>query len=190
MNLSSTKWTRKREAWLVRKAAQGNTRAFEILIQKYQRQIYACIARMIFSHYIIDDLIQETFIKAFKNLYRFDPEYPFYPWLRTIAINTTLNFLKSRKQQKSQPLEEFSGMEQCDFQSDLEQDLEQKELREHLDRALARLPVSQQAVFVLRAGEEMSYEEIAQTLSISIGTVMSRLNRARTRLKQLLQEFF
>jgi RNA polymerase sigma-70 factor (ECF subfamily) len=187
MPLIKQEWNRRQDVQLIRKAKEGDSKAFSKLVTKYQRQVYACIARMVFSHSLTDDLIQETFIKVFQSLYRFDESYPFYPWVRRIAVNTTLNRLKSEGSRKAS----FFEYSNPDIISDDNpvQDVEREEMLRNLKRAMQVLPEEQRIVFVLRTNDELSYEEIAKTLGISIGTVMSRLNRARTKLKTLFKDY-
>ena len=187
MPLLKKEWDKYQDLKLIRKAKNGDPKSFAKLVRKYQRQVYACIARMVFSHDLTDDLIQETFIKAFKNLYRFDEKYPFYPWVRRIAVNTTINRLKSEAIRKTLPLDELNSTAISD--DDPVQQVERDEMLQNLKRALQTLPEEQRAVFTLRTDEEMNYEEIAETLGVSIGTVMSRLKRARSKLKILLKDY-
>ena len=181
---------RQKEKKLVKKARNGDARAFEALIKIYQRPVYLCIVGMISSHHATDDLIQETFIKAFNNLHRFDENYPFYPWIRQIAVNTTLNFIKSESIRRHTNLDELNETGHSPIaEDDPAKDMERSEMMHRVRQALATLPAEQRMVFSLRTYEEMSYEEIAQALDISIGTVMSRLNRAREKLKKQLQDY-
>lgn len=187
MPLLKQEWDKRQDVQLIRKAKSGDAKAFTKLVKKYQRQVYACIARMVFSHQLIDDLIQETFIKVFQSLHRFDESYPFYPWVRRIAVNATINCLKSEAGRKASSLDELNPT--VISNENPVQELERAEMLQNLRRALHALTDEQRVVFVLRTQEEMSYDEIAQALGISIGTVMSRLNRARTKLKMLLKDY-
>jgi len=178
------------DAVLVRKAQQGDMDAFESLVRKYQQRIYALCRRLTGAHQSADDLAQETFIKAYYALERFDAQWPLYPWLRKIALNSGLNYLKSRRRER--PLEEGSlGARRMPLAApadDPEERLERAEFQAKLDGAVESLPADQKSVFVLRFHESMSYEEISRTLDLPIGTVMSRLNRARQKLKSLLTD--
>jgi len=180
---------RQKEKRLIRKAKGGDANAFGALVRLYQRPVYSIIATMVTSHQITDDLIQETFIKAYKNLNRFDESFPFYPWIRRIAVNTTFNYLKSETLRRHANLDDLDEMGVSPLsEDDPAKNFEHNEMMTRVRQALETLPVEQRAVFSLRTYEEMSYEEIAQTLNISIGTVMSRLNRAREKLKKRLQD--
>jgi RNA polymerase sigma-70 factor (ECF subfamily) len=178
------------DAVLVRKAQQGDMDAFESLVRKYQQRVYALCRRLTGAHQSADDLAQETFIKAYYALGRFDVQWPLYPWLRRIALNTGLNYLKARKRERPL-LEGTLGARRTPFSAPAdgpEERLERAEFEARFERALASLPADQRSVFVLRFHESMSYEEISRTLDLPIGTVMSRLNRARQKLKGLLTD--
>jgi RNA polymerase sigma-70 factor, ECF subfamily len=178
------------DAALVRKAQQGDMDAFEGLVRKYQQRVYALCRRLTGAHQSADDLAQETFIKAYFALARFDAEWPLYPWLRRIALNTGLNYLKSRRRER--PLDEAAlGPRRMPFSPPAdgpEERLERAEFEARFERAVASLPSDQRSVFVLRFHEGLSYDEISRALDVPVGTVMSRLNRARQRLKDLLAD--
>jgi RNA polymerase sigma-70 factor (ECF subfamily) len=178
------------DAVLVRKAQQGDMDAFESLVRKYQQRVYAFCRRLTGAHQSADDLAQETFIKAYFALARFDAQWPLYPWLRKIALNSGLNYLKTRSRER--PLDEGTiGTRKTPLSApadDPEERLERAEFTERFERAVESLPSDQKSVFVLRFHEDMSYEEISRTLDLPIGTVMSRLNRARQKLKGRLAD--
>jgi RNA polymerase sigma-70 factor (ECF subfamily) len=178
------------DAVLVRKAQQGDMDAYESLVLKYQQRVYALCRRLTGAHQSADDLAQETFIKAYYALGRFDAQWPLYPWLRRIALNSGLNYLKARKRERPL-LEGTLGARRTPFSAPAdgpEERLERAEFEVRFERALASLPADQRSVFVLRFHESMSYEEISRALDLPIGTVMSRLNRARQKLKSLLTD--
>src|SRR5512137_170204 len=178
------------DAVLVRKAQQGDMDAFEDLVRRYQHRIYALCRRLTGAHQSADDLAQETFIKAYLALARFDAQWPLYPWLRKIAVNSGLNYLKTRGRERS--LEDGSLGDRrtppASRADDPGERLEQAEFQARLDWAVESLPSDQKSVFVLRVHESLSYEEISRTLGLPLGTVMSRLNRARQKLKELLAD--
>ncbi len=173
------------------KAKEGNRKAFEKLVLKYQKNIYFMVRKMIVDHSDANDIVQDTFVKAYLNLHRFDEQYPFYPWLHRIAINTTLNFQTKISRVK----ETFTNSEDnkvrqlaLNNENPLEEIIE-SEMKEKVTEALQLLPFDQRMIFILRTSEELSYQEISDRLNISIGTVMSRLSRARSKLKNLLQPY-
>jgi len=174
---------------LTQKAQSGNKKAFEKLVIKYQKRIYFTIRKMVLNHSNTNDIVQDTFVKAYLNLNKYDDSYPFYPWLHRIALNTAINFLNKQARHKESYLldgeEEYH--ETFSSASNPEKEVEEKELKEHLYSALKQIPPEQRTVFILRTSEGLSYQEISEQLDISIGTVMSRLSRAREKLKELLE---
>jgi RNA polymerase sigma-70 factor (ECF subfamily) len=176
------------EPALVARAKKGDMAAFETLVEMHRAAIYALCCRMTGVPQAADDLAQETFVKAYFSLAGFDERLPLFPWLRRIAVNSSLNHLKSRK--REEPLGELNGRVLTPaFASSSptpHDELQRNEARERLGRALKALPTKLKSVFVLHVYEELSYEEIARTLGIARGTVMSRLNRARRRLRASL----
>jgi RNA polymerase sigma-70 factor (ECF subfamily) len=152
--------------------------------------VYALCRRLTGAHQSADDLAQETFIKAYFALGRFDAAWPLYPWLRRIALNAGLNYLKARGRERS--LEEGSlgdrRAPRAAAADDPEERLERAEFEARFDWAVESLPPEQKSVFVLRFHEGLSYEEIARAIGLPLGTVMSRLNRARQKLKDLLAD--
>lgn len=177
------------EISLIRRAKNGDTQAFDRLVMDYQKRLYFVIIRIVLNHEDADDVVQDTFIKAYRNLDSYNENHRFYTWLYRIAVNTALNIVKRRKYR-----EESLEKRQEDYRyepsnnSSLEDDYIRKETNEQVRTAISILEPGMRAVFILRIYEEMSYKEIAETMDISIGTVMSRLNRARNTLKNHLQK--
>jgi RNA polymerase sigma-70 factor (ECF subfamily) len=133
---------------------------------------------------VADDVAQDAFIRAWKALGTFDLERPFGPWVCRIAANLAVNHVRSpRAREEALP---EGHAEQAAVAGDPLVGALDAEAREVLGRALETLPREQRAVFVLRVYEEQSYKEIAESLDISIGTVMSRLSRAREKLRAAL----
>ena len=164
--------------------------AYESLVRKYQQRVYALCRRLTGAHQSADDLAQETFIKAYFALARFEAQWPLYPWLRKIAVNSGLNYLKARGRELSldDGLPAGRRTPPAPATDDPEDRFESAEFQARLDGAVGSLPADQKSVFVLRFHEGLSYEEISRTLDLPLGTVMSRLNRARQKLKELLAE--
>ncbi len=179
---------RRDEARLVAVAKRGNMEAFETLVRKYQQTIYYLCRRMAGSHQAADDLSQETFIKAYFALSGFRDQMSFYAWLRKIAVNNSLNFLKARKREIPLPNEaEIEDPDTTSSHAESPPDAAQRaEIEQRFEEALRGLPADQKSVFILRFYENLSYDEIALALNLPRGTVMSRLNRARQKLKRRL----
>jgi RNA polymerase sigma-70 factor (ECF subfamily) len=175
------------EADLLAKAQGGNLFAFEEIVKRYQRRVYGTALRILRRHDLADDVVQDTFLKAYQALERFDRQRPFGPWICRIAANLAVNHVRSPESREQELPDGLSDMPAAD-PGPLGGVLE-AEGREVLDRAMDRLSPEQRAVFVLRVFEELSYQEIADALAISPGTVMSRLSRARERLRDALTPY-
>lgn len=174
-----------REKDWVQMAKKGDKSAFEALILKYQRKIYFLCYKMTNDHYSADDLAQETFVRAYFNLRSFREEEPFYPWLRRIAVNLALNYIRDRKREvplNNPSLKPSSSIEDID---EPDPDIIEKKI----EKIVNSLPPELKGVFVLRYHEKMSYTEISKALKIPLGTVMSRLNRAREKIKSALKPY-
>jgi RNA polymerase sigma-70 factor (ECF subfamily) len=175
------------EELLLARARRGDRSAFDELVRRYQRRVYGVARRIVRSHDVADDVAQEAFVRAWRALDRFELGRPFGPWICRIAANLALNHVRS-PQAREEGLPEGHGEAPARAAGPLEQALD-AECARVLEQALAALPPAQRAVFVLRAHEELSYEEIAQALQVSPGTVMSRLFRARERLAEALAPY-
>jgi RNA polymerase sigma-70 factor (ECF subfamily) len=154
------------------------------LVRRYQRRVYAVAFRIVRRHDVADDVTQEAFLRAHRALARFDLSRPFGPWVGRIAANLAINEQRSPRAREEELPEAHNELPAKD--AGPLQGLLEHEASEVLEQALDRLPQEQRAVFVLRVTEDLSYQEIAQTLGISPGTVMSRLSRAREKLRGLL----
>lgn len=176
------------DAELIRRTQRGDREAFGVLVRRYQERLYRLCRRYGGSHDVADDLTQEAFIKAYQAIGRFDRKYSFWSWLSTIATNNALNYLKRRQFQLDSAESESVIQAQASrsAEGDPQQQLTQKEIDARYDAAVQALPAEFRVAFVLRMHEEKSYQEIADALQVSIGTVMSRLHRARQRLVEAL----
>lgn len=177
------------ERELIHKAKQGNLYFFEQLVKRYQKKIYHLAFRMTKDHDSADDIAQETFIKAFSSIKSFKEEYNFYPWIFRICMNLSINYLKRKKFIVSESEIQPQKLEKKKTVSDPMNQLIKNELLDKINSSIEKLPPPFKAVFILKVYEELSYEEIAQTLKISVGTVMSRLFRARERLQKSLKDY-
>lgn len=175
------------EADLLRKAQGGNLFAFEEIVRRYQRRVYGVAYRIVRRHDVADDVAQEAFLRAHRALSSFDAARPFGPWISRIAANLAVNHVRS-PEAREEALPEGHRERAADCGDPLAGVLEGEAARV-MDQALGRLPPEQRAVFVLRVVEEMSYKEIAASLGINVGTVMSRLARAREKLREALAPY-
>lgn len=180
---------------LVRKFIKGDRYSYDVLVSRYKRRLYSAIYRMTRNHEITDEMLQETFLKLWTSIDKYDESYPFYPWLHRIAINTTINYLKRERKRKGdhsldEDMEEHY-LQPADHNNpfDPEKAFKRKERDVKILEALQEISPTYRAALVLRIFEGLSYKEIADSLQCSVGTVMSRLNRARTQLKDLLKDY-
>lgn len=176
------------ESRLITMAKSGNTEAYENLVRKYQKKIYFLCYRMSGAHQSADDLAQETFIKAYFKLTSFKDDMNFYTWIRKIAVNNALNFIKKKKREELLGDREnrVSG-ESLPLYHESPYDKLQKKRTERLFlESLDTLPPEQKTIFVMKFYENYSYEEIARILNLPDGTVMSRLNRARKKIREYM----
>jgi len=175
------------ESGLLEQARRGNLFAFEEIVRRYQRRVYATAYRIVRRHEVADDVAQEAFIRAHRNLDRFDAARPFGPWICRIAANLAVNHVRS-PEAREDALPDGHAETPSAAPGPLQGVLD-AEARALLDRALGDLPAEQRAVFCLRVFEELSYREIAESLGIEMGTVMSRLSRAREKLRATLTPY-
>lgn len=182
---------------LVRRAQSGDLDAFDELIVRYQERIYALVYHMTSNHEDATDLAQEAFLKAWKALRNFKGDSSFYTWVYRIAVNHTLNHLKSRRQ-RTQHLslnnldfnaENDPGLVQLISDKTPRRDVNLRELGQHLNEAMMRLSEEHRTVVTLHDIQGMSHDEIAQILECNPGTVRSRLFYARQQLQALLSDY-
>nr|WP_223793704.1 RNA polymerase sigma factor RpoE [Marinobacter sp. F4216] len=169
---------------LVRKVRNGERSAFDLLVLKYQSRVASIISRYVYDSQEVMDLTQETFVKAYRALDRFRGDSAFYTWLYRIAVNTAKNFLESRgrRPQGSADVAEAETFEDGQRLRDVaspERLLQRQELQAELQNAIEHLPEELRSAFLLREYEGLSYEDIARILECPIGTVRSRIFRAR-----------
>lgn len=179
---------------LVERVQRGDKRAFELLVVKYQRKIFRLLSRLIRDPAEIEDVAQEAFIKAYRALPNFRGESAFYTWLYRIAINTAKNHLVAHGRraptttdteiEDAEGFEDANGLRNEDTPDRL---LLTKQVAEAVNRAIERLPEDLRTAIVLRELEGLSYEEIANTMNCPIGTVRSRIFRAREAVAEELR---
>ena len=153
-------------------------------MRRYQRRVYAVAYRICRRSDVAEDVAQETFLRAYRALDRFEVGRPFGPWVVRIAANLAINRKRSPRE-REQALPEGHAETPAVSPDPLGRLLE-TEAGAVLEKAVGELPEEQRAVFVLRIYEDLSYQEIAEALGVADGTVMSRLSRARARLRTVL----
>ncbi|MGB3741802.1 MAG: RNA polymerase sigma factor RpoE [Castellaniella sp.] len=178
----------------VERVRRGDRHAFDLLVIKYQRKIMRLLSRMIAEPAEIEDVAQEAFIKAYRALPQFRGDSAFYTWLYRIAINTARNWQASRARRPStvSVLENEDGetFEQIDSLSDHstpESLMASRQIAQTVNEAIEALPDDLRTAIVLREIEGMSYEDIASTMQCPIGTVRSRIFRAREAIASRLR---
>jgi len=170
---------------LVERVQKGDKGAFDLLVLKYQHKIVNLIMRYVRDPELALDIAQEAFIKAYRALPRFRGDSAFYTWMYRIAVNTAKNHLAAQRRRPMDVELDLQDPEQYDLHAKLkETDTPEGvalgiELKETVERAIAALPEDLRTAIVLRELEGMSYEEIAQTMDCPVGTVRSRIFRAR-----------
>jgi RNA polymerase sigma-70 factor (ECF subfamily) len=173
------------ETELIIRARKGDKASFGRLVKKHQKRVLRMVVGMTGDIDSAMDIVQDSFIRAYRALDRFEEGQPFYPWLSTIATNLAINHFKKYRRETS--LEVIQHQEPKSAADPLRQmQLEENDRR--LMEAIRELPEQYRVVFVLRNFEDLSYEEIASRLEISIGTVDSRLYRARRQLVEKLKD--
>jgi len=184
------------DSTLVEKVRQGVVEAYDILVRRYQERIYATIYHMTSNHEDANDLVQETFIKAFKALNSFKGDSSFYTWIYRIAVNKTINFLKQRKNRVQMSLNDvdFNAEHDPDLialvsERTPRRDLNIAELQEKLNGALQKLSEHHRMVVTLHDIQGLSHEEIGKIMDCNVGTVRSRLFYARQQLQAHLADY-
>ena len=179
---------------LVAKVQKGDSRAFDMLVLKYQHKIFSLIGRYVRDADEVQDVAQEAFIKAYKALPRFRGDSAFYTWLYRIAINTAKNHLVSRSRRPPGSDVEVADAEYYDGGGAL-RDLDTpessyfgEELKLVIERAIAGLPADLRTAVTLREFDSMSYEDIAEIMDCPVGTVRSRIFRARESIDKQVRE--
>lgn len=175
------------DAGLISAAQAGDRRAFGEIVRRYQRAVYRVAYGLTRNGTDAEDLVQETFLRAYQAIGTFRTGEPLYPWLSRIAVNLAFSLFRRRKRRPETPIDPLveSG-KQWAAGDDPAEDSARREHDEKLQAAFAELREEHRAVLVLRVVEGMSYDEIARTLGVPPGTVMSRLSRARKELRTRL----
>ncbi len=178
---------------LIDEALAGSQKAYAGLMERHRAAIYHIVNKIVHNDDVANDLVQETFMKAFSALASYRSEYRFSTWLYKIAANTSIDFLRKKRIQAlslDRPLETKDGeveLEVADYSYHPERDLERKERNISIEEAIESLPKKYRDVIVYRHKDDKSYEEIADLLNVPVGTVKARIFRARELLKKKLR---
>jgi RNA polymerase sigma-70 factor (ECF subfamily) len=178
---------------LVERVQAGEKQAFDLLVKKYQQRILALVSRMLNDSHEVQDVAQEAFVKAYRALPRFRGDSAFYTWLYRIAINTSKNHLVAKGRRPPESGVEVEDAEYMEGGSKLrdinspERFLLRDELQSTVHSALAELPEDLRSAISLREFEGLSYEEIAEVMDCPVGTVRSRIFRARAAIDKQIK---
>ena len=177
---------------LVVRVQEGDKRAFDLLVLKYQHKVHAIVSRFVRDTDEVADVVQEAFIKAYRALPKFRGESQFYTWLYRIAVNTAKNYLVSRSRRPPgsdvdiDDAEYYSGSEYLKDLGTPENQLLRDELESVIVKSIAELPEDLRTAVTLREYEGLSYEEIAEIMECPVGTVRSRIFRARESIDEVV----
>ena len=179
---------------LVDAALAGDQQAYQQLVDKYQRALYFHILKLVRNRDVVDDLVQEAFLKAFDCLESYNRQYAFSTWIYRIATNHTIDYLRKKKLSTlsiDEPVQGKDGemhMELTDEAASTDRDVIVKQRRKMVRDAVEALPEKYRLVVRMRHMQEMSYEEISDELSLPLGTVKAHIFRARELLNKHLKE--
>lgn len=178
---------------LVKRVQKGDKRAFDVLVLRYQHKIAALVSRFIKDHDEVQDVTQEAFIKAYRALAGFRGDSQFYTWLYRIAINTAKNYLVSRSRRPpgsdidANEAVFYDGSDALKDVDTPEASLMSEQMMQIINKTISELPEDLRTALTLREYDNLSYEEIAQVMSCPVGTVRSRIFRAREAVDAALQ---
>lgn len=184
---------------LVQRARSGDERAFRLLVERYQKKVYAVALGMVKDREEAMDVVQEAFVKVHRSLESFKADATFYTWLYRITVNVCIDVIRRRGGSRSDTVEFDEHIAHDLTEANLggvssqlgnnpEKAVLQRELGEKIQAALEQIPEKHRAILLLRELDGLSYEELAQVLEIPKGTVMSRLFHARAKVQKLLSE--
>ena len=171
------------EQQIIADVLAGKADAFQELVERYQRPVFRMISNLIGDCHMAEDITQEVFLAVYRKLSTFDPmRCRFSTWLFTIARNQSINYLRRRKKEVPADSLEISSS------ADPSESICREEFLRQMDQILNRLPPRQKRAFVLAEFENLPYEEIAQIECVSIGTVKSRIHRAKEKFRSALEQ--
>lgn len=168
------------------KQKESQAKAFEVLVNTYKERLYWHIRRIVLDHDDADDVLQNTFIKVYRNIDGFKGESKLYSWLYRIATNESLTFLKQKSKKAGISDEELKNRMVENLQSDVY--FEGDEIQLKLQKALATLPDKQKLVFTMKYFQEMKYDDISETLETSVGALKASYHLAVKKIESYLKE--
>ncbi|MGV3606084.1 MAG: sigma-70 family RNA polymerase sigma factor [Planctomycetaceae bacterium] len=177
------------DAEFIEKVRGGNSSAFEGLVRKYQNRLYTALVHISGSRQEAEDIAQDAFVQAYRKLHLFAGNSSFYTWLYRIAVNAAISRKRKKRAEYSvEQTQAVTGDEPLDKSERVDERLLREERANIIQVALTRLPEEFRVVLVLREMEAFDYEAISETLDLPVGTVRSRLHRARVQLKEILSK--
>jgi len=165
----------------------GDVDAYAVLVNRYQQPIFNLAFRMTSSQADAADLAQEAFIKAYEQLYRLRQGQKFFPWLYTIALNQTRNFLRKNKAAKTLPIDDCEPVSGLDYSAQQEERMCAQLDGQRVQEALAGLPFDYREAVILRYREELSMEDLAAALEISVSGAKMRVHRGLRKLREMME---
>ena len=178
------------DADLIAAALEGSELAFGHLLERYQDRVFRLLARFTRDRAETEDLAQEVFVKVFRKLHTFQQDAAFYTWLYRITVNTATDHMSRRKRRRLHLVEDDAALDRGEREfghGGAAQPLMDQEVREVTRALLDKLPEKYRTILILREFQDLSYTDMAKVLGCSIGTVESRLFRARKRFKEALE---
>ena len=176
----------KNEEEIVRKAKDGDEKAFEIIVKTYQSKVANLIYKIIGDETIVEDLTQDVFVKVYESIKDYRLESALYTWIYRITVNICIDEIRRRRRGKFLRLEKY---ENKPSHPQIERNIEVEEIRKKVRDAVMKLPYEYRITIILKEFEDLSYEEIAKILGIRLGTVKSRIFRARELLAKYLKDY-
>jgi len=183
------------EEVLVRRIIAGDDKAFEYLVEAYNKKVFNIALRILNNYEDASDITQDIFLKIYRKIHTFKENCSFYTWVYRLSVNTCIDELRRRKNFNTVSIDSSLPTEDGEMSWDIADDsdsadelLQKKEVRQILRRAISQLPDIYRVLLILREYDGLSYQEISQIINIPIGTVKSRINRARIMLRNLLKE--
>lgn len=175
---------------MVDQALEGDARAFETLMEKYEKKMYAVALRMCANREDAQDCLQDAMLRIYKALPSFKGQSSFFTWVYRITMNTCLDDLRRKKVRQAASVDQLIelGWSPADAEDTPEKHHDRSELRRNLSRAIQQLPEEMRAAIILRDVQGFSYDEIAEALSTNVGTVKSRISRGREKLREILSK--
>ncbi|SHM91306.1 RNA polymerase sigma-70 factor, ECF subfamily [Cyclobacterium lianum] len=161
-------------------------RGFRLLVETYQKRVYGMVRKMVIVHDDANDVVQNTFIKAFKNIHKFNHKSTLFTWIYRIAVNESLNFLEKKKRRNFFSMEDHHELMQAHIEeSPL---VDGNEIQKQLQKAILTLPEKQRLVFNLRYFEDLSYEDISAMTDTSVGSLKASYHHAVKKIEEILKQ--